>query len=177
MTTVAGSGSGTWADGIGTVASFNKPFHVAISSNGANLYVADYMNNRIRSIVLATAAVTTLAGNGTLTHADGSGEAAAFYNPLGLAISADGATLYTGDGTASLYFLPTCIRAIDIASRAVTTLAGTGVAGFADGNSAQFNSPRGLAVSPDGMSLYVADYNNNRVRQVRTLGAAAHLRI
>ena len=86
--------------------------------------------------------------------------------------SADDATLYVGGAA-----LRSRIQAIDIASRAVTTLAGTGVAGFADGNSAQFNSPRGLAVSPDGMSLYVADYNNNRVRQVRTLGAAAHLRI
>ena len=49
VSTLAGSGSSTWADGLGNAASFNGPAGVSVDSNGA-VYVADYNNNRIRMV-------------------------------------------------------------------------------------------------------------------------------
>ena len=49
MTTLAGSGTGTWADGIGPAAGFKKPYGVSVDSNGA-VYVADMNNHRIRKV-------------------------------------------------------------------------------------------------------------------------------
>ena len=59
---------------------------------------------------------------------------------------------------------------IDTSTGAVTTLAGSGTFAFADGTgtAASFNPPAGVAVSPDGMTVYVADFANNRIRQVTT---------
>ena len=50
VSTLAGSGSGFWADGLGAVASFSNPTGVSVDSNGA-VYVADQSNNRIRKIL------------------------------------------------------------------------------------------------------------------------------
>ena len=50
VTTLAGSGTATWADGTGTSASFNYPTGVAVSPNGLTVYVADQGNTRIRSV-------------------------------------------------------------------------------------------------------------------------------
>ena len=49
VSTLAGSGSGGWADGLGTAAMFNDPYSVSVDSNGA-VYVADNSNNRIRMV-------------------------------------------------------------------------------------------------------------------------------
>ena len=50
MTTLAGSGSSAWADGVGAAASFNNPTGVSVDSNGA-IYVSDYNNHRIRKVL------------------------------------------------------------------------------------------------------------------------------
>jgi len=60
VSTIAGSGSYGFADGIGTAASFTSPYGIAIDSNG-NLYVADSGNHKIRKINTA-GIVSTLAG-------------------------------------------------------------------------------------------------------------------
>ena len=89
---------------------------MAVVSDGAgNLYVADSVNGTIRKIVIATGAVTTLAGNARQTGTvDGIGAAATFSDLK--SIASDGAgNLYVADGTA--------IRQIVMASGAVTTLA------------------------------------------------------
>ena len=49
MTTLAGSGSGSWADGTGTAASFRSPYGVSVDSNGA-VFVGDSSNRRIRKV-------------------------------------------------------------------------------------------------------------------------------
>ena len=102
--------------------------------------------------------MSTLAGSGTAGHAEGAGTTAQFNGPRDVALS--GTTLYVSDQNNHR------IRAIDLASKTVSTLAGSGTAGDTDGagTAAQFNDPRGLALS--GTTLYVADYSNHRIRAI-----------
>ena len=69
---------------------------------------------------------------------------------------------------AACWLWPTYIRRVEVATGAVTTLAGSGEKGNADGvgDAAQFNEPHGLAVSPDGSALFVADCDNHKIRRV-----------
>ena len=159
VTTLAGSGTAGWLDATGAAAQFNGPVGVGADSAG-NLYVADQLNHRIRKIVIATGAVTTLAGSGTAGFADGTGAAAQFNYPYHLSADSAG-SLYAADKSNHR------IRKIVIATGAVTTLAGSGTAGFADGTggTAQFNQPTGVSADSAG-NLYVGDYGNHRIRKM-----------
>ena len=76
VTTVAGTGSSGSANGTGTSASFDKPY--GVTTDGTNLYVADYYNHLIRKIVISTGVVTTVAGTGSSGSANGTGTSASF---------------------------------------------------------------------------------------------------
>jgi len=93
VTTQAGTGSSGSANGTGTSASFNQP--LGITTDGTNLYVADYSNHLIRKIVISTGAVTTLAGTGSSGSANGTGTSASFDSPT--EITTDGTNLYVAD--------------------------------------------------------------------------------
>jgi sugar lactone lactonase YvrE len=95
VTTLAGDGTASFADNTdGTLAEFNQP--IGITTDGTNLYVADLQNNRIRKVVIATGAVTTVAGDGTPAFADNAdGTMAEFNFPEG--ITTDGTNLYVAD--------------------------------------------------------------------------------
>jgi hypothetical protein len=160
VTTVAGSGQPGAADSsTGTSATFNLPS--GITTDGANLYVADTNSCRIRLIIIATGAVTTLAGSSTAGATDNPiGTSATFNLPRG--ITTDGTNLYVADTNSNK------IRQIVIATGAVTTLAGTGVASASDnpvGTRATFNSPVGI--TSDGTNLYVADKNGHIIRKIQ----------
>jgi sugar lactone lactonase YvrE len=158
VTTLAGSGTAGSADGTGTAASFHWPYQLALDASG-NVYVSDYKNQKIRKITPA-GVVTTLAGSGTAGSADGTGAAAQFNFPAGLAVE-PGGTVYVSD------YLSHTIRKITPAG-VVTTLAGSGSIGNADGigTAASFCYPVGMAVN--GGTLYVADSCNNTIRKVDT---------
>jgi DNA-binding beta-propeller fold protein YncE len=158
VTTVAGSGVDGYADGAALQAQFNNPARLAISPNGGAIYVADYENNRIRMI--RDGQVTTVAGSGVQGYADGAALQAQFYYPTGLEISPNGGAIYVAD------YGNHCIRMIRDGQ--VTTVVGSGVPGYADGGAlqAQFNLPKGLAISPNGGAIYVADCANNRLRMI-----------
>ena len=162
MHTLAGSGSATHADGTGAAASFSKPRGVAVSPSGTHLFVGDHNNHRIRQVVIATGVVTTIAGSGSATHADGTGAVASFNYPNGVAVSPSGTHLFVGDTYNNR------IRQVVIATGVVTTIAGSGSASYADGTGAAagFNELNGVAVSPDDSTLYVIDANNRRIRKV-----------
>jgi sugar lactone lactonase YvrE len=164
VSTFAGNGTNDFLDGIGTAARFRNP--IGICSDGAgNLYVADYNNHRIRKIEIATAAVTTVAGDGTNGFLDATGIMARFNLPTGICTDGSG-NLYVADLNNRR------IRRINIATGNVTTLAGS-TAGFADGigTAAQFNTPYNICSDGAG-SLYVADVFNHRVRRIDIATAA-----
>jgi len=161
VTTLAGSGSPGFADGAGKEASFKYPAGIALDGSG-NIYLADAYNNRIRKITPA-GVVTTLAGSGKEGFADGMGKDAVFNGPAGIAIDRDG-NIYTAEWKGHR------VRKITPAG-VVTTLAGSGKAGFADGTGAgaSFNTPEGVALDSKG-NVYVADSANNKIRKISPSG-------
>ena len=158
VSTRAGTGISSFADGAVSMAHFNNPSGVAVDNASGNLYVADDRNHRIRKIT-ADGMVSTLAGNGAKGLADGEGDAAQFHFPNGVAVDASG-NVYVADE------LNHCIRKIT-ADGMVSTLAGSGVEGFADGesSSAKFARPCGIAVDASG-NVYVAEWGNHCIRKI-----------
>ena len=158
VTTLAGSGTGAFADGTGVAASFNNPTGVAVTSSG-DIVVGDVSNQRIRLITPA-GVVTTLAGQTDAGSADGTGPAASFTNPYGVAVVPSTGNIVVTDNTTHR------IRLVTPAG-VVTTLAGSGSPGFADGTGtgASFNRPWGIAATPTG-DVVVADFSGNRIRLI-----------
>jgi sugar lactone lactonase YvrE len=158
VTTLAGSSTSGSADGTGANAQFDFPQAIAWDGSGS-LYVADTSNHLIRKVVISTGVVTTLAGS-TQGSTDGTGIAAQFHTPCGIAVDSNG-DVYVGDTGNHR------IRKITSVG-VVTTLAGS-TQGATDGvgTAAEFYMPRGLCVS--GSDLYVADSSNQRIRKIDVL--------
>ena len=176
ITTIAGSGAvnanlGTAGgfsgdDGPAASARLNSPHGVGVDAQG-NVYIADTTNYRIRKVTPA-GVITTVAGTGQVTIP--------FLNNLGDGGPATKATLVPWDvkpdAAGNLYisdWLGHRIRRIDAATGIITTVAGTGTAGFSgDGGpaaSAEINSPTGLTVDAQG-NVYFADSLNHRIRKI-----------
>jgi sugar lactone lactonase YvrE len=171
VTTIAGSAGITGSrDGTGRVARFNNPGGVAVD-DGGNLYVTDSSNDTIRKITPGVSAgqtkwvVTTIAGSpGIAGSADGTGGAARFNSPSGIAVDKAG-NVYVAD------FANSTIRKLRPSVLGgqtqwlVTTIGGlAGNYGAADGtgSAARFGSPSGITVNRAG-NLFVGDWNNNTV--------------
>ncbi len=159
VSTIAGTaGSAGSTDAVGTDARFFSPY--GITTDGENLYVADYSNHTIRKMVTASGVVSTLAGTaGAPGSANGTGANARFNNPAG--ITTDGINLYVTDNANHT------IRKIVISTGVVSTLAGTaGQPGSANGtgSDARFFNPVGITT--DGINLYVADTANHTIRKI-----------
>jgi len=164
VSTIAGT-AGVFgaADGTGSAASFNSPEGIAVDTAG-NLYVADASNNTIRKITQPAGVVTTLAGTaGPFGNADGTGAAARFKQPGGVAVDSSGNLFVVDSGNHT-------IRKITPAG-VVSTIAGTGAAGSANGTgtAASFNGPNGIAIDATG-NLFVADTGNHTIRKITPAG-------
>jgi len=163
VSTVAGNGTATWSgDGFATGVSLYAPAGLALDTAG-NLYVADYWNGCIRKV--AGGVMTTVAGTGgSLGYSGDGGPATSALLGAVADVTFDSAgNCYIADNTNS------CIRKVDAATQFISTVAGTGTAGFSgDGGpatSAQLNEPWGVTVDSAG-NVYIADYGNNRIRRV-----------
>lgn len=165
VTTIAGSTQG-YQDGTGINAKFNNPNGIAIDNTG-NIFVTDIGNHCIRKITPA-GIVSTFAGSNTPGFVNGNGTAARFNTPMDLEFDLNGNLLVTDYGNH-------CIRKIT-PNGDVTTFAGTGVAGYVEGNisTAQFNNLIGIAIGLDG-TVYVSDAQGITIRKIATTGIVSTL--
>ena len=163
VSTIAGSGMG-FADGVGTAASFYLPSCLLVDHDN-NIIVADKCTHRIRRVT-AAGVVSTIAGSGEPGFADGMGTAAQFSWPRRLAVDHDNNIIVADEGDHR-------IRRVTAAG-VVSTIAGNGVAGFADGMgaAAQFDAPSGLAVDHDN-NIIVVDVGNHRIRRITAAGVVS----
>lgn len=168
VTTLAGAPSQTGGtNGTGSAARFGFIGGLAFDSAG-NLFVSDTDHHRIRKITPAAVVSTFAGGTAALNWGsdDGTGDAARFYNPNGLAFDKDG-NLYVADT------FNNAVRKITPGA-AVSTLQ----ASFTDGgtwpSSEKFSGPRGLTFDAAG-TLYVADTGNNMLRKIEAGGKASTL--
>ncbi len=169
VTTLAGSaGQSGSSNGTGSAARFDDPWDVAVDSAG-NVYVADGLNDEIREIT-PSGAVTTLAGSaGQIGSSNGTGSAARFSGPSGVAV----------DGAGNVYVADLSnqeIRKIT-PSGVVSTLAGfPAQRGSSDGtgSAARFDDPSGVVVDSAG-NVYVADVTNQEIRKITPSGVVTTL--
>ncbi|MBX5484732.1 MAG: hypothetical protein IRZ16_23155 [Myxococcaceae bacterium] len=170
VTTIAGNGDLGYRDGEGSQAMFRAPTGVAVGPAG-EIYVADSDNHTIRRIDRGPSGwtVSTVAGVGfSAGYSDGVGTAAKFNRPLSLDVDSAG-HLYVADTANNV------IRMITLATREVTTVAGSGAFGADDdpvGRRATFNNPTSVAVGNAG-ELYVMDAGSQLIRRVAPTGTRA----
>lgn len=172
--TIAGDGfeAGTGMGGYGgdgapaTAARFSFPSGVAVDLAG-NIYIADQNNHRVRKID-PTGIITTVAGVGGVGYTGDGGPAVAatLYKPTRVSLDAAG-NIYIADAGNN------AIRKVDIASGTISTIAGSGTAGFSgDGGpaiTAQLHNPVDMAVDLAG-NVYICDNVNYRIRKVDVSG-------
>jgi DNA-binding beta-propeller fold protein YncE len=166
ISTAVGTGEQGFAGDGGPAdrAVLNGPFDVGFDAGG-NLYFSDTFNHRIRRVDARIGIITTCAGSGEAGYS-GDGDAAIrarLNEPYGIAV----------DRMANVYIADRhnhCVRRVDGASGAITTVAGNGAAGYSgDGGPASragMVEPNGLALDPTQHRLFVADVADHRVRVV-----------
>ena len=167
ISTFAGTGSmGFSGDGgPATAAQLNTPYNITLDRYG-NVYVADGDNNRIRKIN-CSGIISTIAGNGSSGYSGDGGAAtiAALFHPSGIVVDSSMTVFFTDARNNR-------VRKIS-SSGIITTIAGSGLAGFSgDGGAATaaiIDYPVGIFLDHDH-TIYFADYNNSRIRKIDTLG-------
>jgi sugar lactone lactonase YvrE/murein DD-endopeptidase MepM/ murein hydrolase activator NlpD len=159
--TIAGNASGSSADGTLATAGFVEPFGVAIAPDGV-IYVSDGGSHRVRRITV-DGRVETLAGS-VRGFSDGPAGSARFDTPSAIALDAAGVLYVADTGNHA-------VRRI-APDGMVSTLAGDGTAGDADGGAARFNGPVGVAVDVSGRVI-VADTYNDRIRAIARDGTVS----
>ena len=174
ITTVAGTGTGTYSGDYGpaTSASLYYPYGVSVDASG-NIYIADKYNHRIRKITSGT--ITTVAGNGTSAFSgdDGPATSASLNYPEAVFVDASG-NIYIADTFNHR------IRKVNHSSGTITTLAGNGTVIYFGGDedkpatSASLEYPSGVSADALG-NIYIADYTHNRIRRVDASGTISTL--
>ena len=171
VSTIAGNGpigreNGGFADGPGDAARFNRPEGVAIDKSG-NVYVAELDGNRVRKIT-PDGNVATFTGNGTPGYDNGPVAEAKFRGLIGITIDAFGTLFLCDIGNQMIRKIST--------DGYVSTLAGSGVHGYADGQGSEvkFYHPYGVAVDQSG-NVYVSDFHNFRIRKITPSGYVSTL--
>lgn len=189
-TLLAGMTTQGYIDGFGSNAAFSNCAGIALNILGTAVYVSDYNNNMIRYVVIGTQSVSTAAGAKPSGLVDGTGTAARFHSPVGLAISSSitGTAIFIADSdnqAIRMMVNGTCIvnfrfqmfsdvycSFCDDSGR-VTTVAGGNptTGGIRDdfGTNAMFYGLKCLALTTNGY-MYVSDFNANAIRKFDTTG-------
>jgi len=165
IVTLAGTGEkGNSGDGgPAAQAKLNNPFGVVIGPDN-HIYFCDTGNHTVRKIDRKTGVITTVAGNGTQGYSGDGGPAtqAQCYEPYEVRFDKDG----------HLFFVEMknhIVRRVDAKTGVISTVAGTGKAGFGgDGGpatAAEMKQPHSLQFGPDGL-LYICDIGNHRIRRI-----------
>jgi len=168
VTTIAGTQEiGYSGDGkAAKISQLANPTGLALDGKG-NLYIADSGNERIRKVNLDTGIITTVAGTGERGYTKDGGLAiyAELANPIGLAVDKKGDLFFVDRGN-------NLVRKINTTTGVISTIAGTGEAGFSgDGElakNAKLSNPTGLAFNNEG-DLFIVDRGNNRIRKISGL--------
>lgn len=142
----------------------NWPQGMTVNHNDNKLYISARGAYRVLTMTLPSSSLNALAGSGVNGSADGQGTLASFSMPSGIAIHPQTGYIYVADVNNN------SIRKIS-PTGAVSTYAGTAVAGNVDGaiSTATFNQPQGLCFDSDG-SLYVLQYGNPAIRKINSTG-------
>ena len=149
--------------GAATSAQLYLPRGLAIDSSG-NIFISDYINNRIREVNAGTGIISTVVGNGTPTYGGDGGAAtsASLFWPAGVAVDTSG-NIYIADSQNSR------VRMVTAATGHISTLAGDGIQGYGGdggaGTSAKLASADDVSVDASG-NVFIADFSNNRIREV-----------
>ena len=136
---------------------------VTFSPDGANVFfVTRGTPHVVRSASMLDGSTVTIAGSGAYGSADGVGTQATFGQPMGIEITPDGKYLIVADVGGGL------VRAVELATFAVTTMAGSGAAQSVDGTgaSASFKYLAAVAVSPDGSTVYAISTGAHGIRAI-----------
>ncbi len=166
ITTVAGDGD-DGSSGDGGAATNGALFAAGVAMDGSgNLFIADSVNGRVREVSVL-GMITTVAGNGSIGYAGDGGPAtnASLFHPSAIAVDGLGNVFISDSGNH-------CIREAG-SNGNIATVAGNGTNGyFGDGGpatNASLSYPQGVAVDALG-NLWIADDNNNRIRELGTNG-------
>ncbi len=162
--TVAGSIEGGYVDGPAEDSLISGPDNISIDEED-NIYIADANNFLVRKLSMG-GVVSTIAGDNVSGFTDGKPEKARFGYPTGIAYDGSEKKLYIADRRNH------SVRMIELGSGRVSTIAGNGVPGKADGWGilSHLKEPISLAASPDG-SIYVADSGNHAIRKISKDGS------
>jgi sugar lactone lactonase YvrE len=157
-TTVAGNGRWGYSGdgGPATEASLYGPWGLAVDEAG-NLYIADYVNDRIRKLTVSTGVISTVAGGGDSPGDGGPATHARLNAPYAVAVDGGG-NLYIADADIQR------IRRVSAATGCISTILVGGTDGLGD-EASQLDAPTGIAADTDG-NLYIADRWRHRIREV-----------
>jgi len=165
INTIAGNGIAGYSGdgGQATAAKIYWPSGLCLDKKG-NLYIADYVNYVIRKMNLSTGIITTFAGNGTQGYSGDGGPATQAQLYSGVQVFADSiGNIYIADEWNNV------IRKVDVSTNVITTIAGTGVAGYSGDNgiatNAMLNEPVGLFID-SAQNIYFTQYLNGAVRKI-----------
>ncbi|MEW6735800.1 MAG: IPT/TIG domain-containing protein [Acidobacteriota bacterium] len=161
--TVVGNGRSAFSgDGGPATSAGIDPAGIVLDPNG-NLFIADFVNNRIRRVDAHTGIITTVVGNGeTGSGGDGGAAINASLNQPFLVALDSGGNLFCVDSSSNR------VRRVDARTGIITTVAGNGRAAFSGDGGLAIDaglSPGSIAIDSVG-NLFIADNDNNRIRRI-----------
>ncbi len=165
ITTVAGTGQpeNNGNAGTGTKLNIGDPFGVEVGAAGA-LYITEVRNHRVLRLDLETGRIAAVAGNGKKGYSGDGGPAtdAALNEPYEVRFDSAGNMLF-------VEMQNHLIRRVDAKTGKISTIAGTGVAGYGGDEGpalqAQFKQPHSIALDQHD-NIYIADIGNHRIRRI-----------